>query len=350
MEEFWERQGRFLSSLPDLKSILVVAAPYEGASTSRSLPEQHGRIARYAKGRDYHRVIEKRLKQLEAFLRKLCEEDHFPLRTLRTVDTSPLLERALAEMAGLGFFGKNTCLIQPKGGSFFFLATLCTNLELSYDEPITWDCGACTLCLQACPTQALVGPYELDARRCISYLTIELKTEVPQELRPLMGDWLFGCDICQEVCPYNRSRPEGLDRLEAAGRETSQARPWPEFSPAIGAGEGLPLVQLLACRTQEGFLGRFAGTPLMRAKRAGLLRNAAIAAGNLKEPRLLPALGKALLNDPSPMVRQHAAWALGKIGTGEALKTLEKAALAELEPAVLAEIQAQLKTPSKIEA
>ncbi len=303
MENFFERQARLRARFPNLKSIIVVAVPYADKSGEQPLPGTGaGRIARYARGRDYHRAIEKRLKKLESFIR--TESVNSPVEIIRSVDTSPIQERVLAEMAGLGFFGKNTCLIRPNGGSYFFLAALLTNLELTPDEPIRWDCGNCTLCLEACPTGALVEPYQLDARRCISYLTIELKEQINPELRPLMQDLIFGCDICQEVCPYNR-KPS----------ETS----WPEFKETAGAGPAIPLKEVLQIRTEEAFLQKFAGTPLIRAKRAGLLRNAAVAAGNLRDPHLVGVLSEALQKDPSALVRQHAAWALERIKSTDTL-------------------------------
>jgi epoxyqueuosine reductase len=276
MEQFLERQARFLERLPDLKSIVVAAAGYGKKGQAVKDARPRGRIARYAAGRDYHRVIGKRLKRLESIIRSQVGPE---ARFIRCVDTGPVQERVLAEQAGLGFFGKNTLLILPKGGSFVFLAALLTNLELTPDKPIRRDCGSCTLCLEACPTQALTEAYRLDARRCISYLTIELREAIDPGLRPQMGDWIFGCDICQEVCPYNHSKGEP---------------PWPEFGPENGAGVSLPLEEILRIQTDEEFSARFAGTPLMRAKREGLLRNAAIAAGNS---------------------RQHVASALEKIST-----------------------------------
>lgn len=295
MEAFWDRQERFLRRFPTLRSILIMAIPYYTSAHPKEPPPRSGKIARYAWGRDYHRVIKKRLKKLEAFIRSQVET---AVRIIRSIDTSPIQERALAEASGLGFIGKNSCLILPRGGSFYFLATLLTDLELAADEPIDWDCGACTLCLEACPTQALVRPYQLDAGRCISNLTIEWKEPINPALRPLMKDWIFGCDICQEVCPYNRK---------------SDHAQWAEFLPIAGAGSELPLKEILGIRTDEAFLERFAGTPLMRAKRVGLLRNAAVVAGNLKDPELIPALTQALQEDPSSIVREHAAWALAQI-------------------------------------
>ena len=296
MENFFERQRHLLDRFPDLKSILVLTIPYANKARP-SLSQNAGQVARYAWGRNYHRVIEKRLKQLEAFIQTRAAGAG---RIVRCIDTSPIQERALAEMAGLGFIGKNTCLILPKGGSFVFLAALLTNLELPADKPTAWDCGSCTLCLESCPTKALTPsrPYELDASRCISYLTIENKEAIQPALRPLMDNWLFGCDICQEVCPYNRK---------------AQQDPWPEFEAKTGAGAQLPLKEILGIRTDEDFLKRFAGTPLMRAKRAGLLRNAAVAAGNSGNRELIPTLTETSQQDPSATVREHAAWALEQL-------------------------------------
>ena len=329
MKSFFERQARLQSNFSDLKSIIVVTVSYYSNSPHPAPQPGTGRIARYAWGRDYHRAIKKRLKRLERFIRSQVP-DSSGIRIVRSVDTSPLQERVLAEKSGLGFFGKNTCLIRPNGGSFFFLGALLTNLNLVPDEPIQWNCGSCTLCLEACPTGALVRPYELDARRCISYLTIEMKETIDPHLRPLMKDWIFGCDICQEVCPYNRK-----------AKETG----WAEFKPRFGAGTQIPLDDVLECRSDQAFLGLFAGTPLMRAKRIGLARNAAITAGNSRNPHLIRVLGKTLLEESSPLVRGHAAWALGKIGTKEAIQLLQSAITKETDPVVLTEIKAALTEP-----
>lgn len=328
METFFKRQARFLGDLPDTRSVVVLIASYSnsnGPAVSLQNERKSGRIARYAQGLDYHRVITRRLRELQSFVGKLTP---MPAQCALCVDTNPIQERVLAEAAGLGFFGKNTCLIQPRGGSFSFLAALLTNLELIPDEPIQWDCGACTLCLQACPTQAFTQAYELDAGRCISYLTIELRDDMEPTLRPLMGDWLFGCDVCQEVCPYNRKEQPGAV--------------WKEFQPSAGTGAQFPLEELLRCRTQEQFVERFSGTPLMRAKRTGLLRNAAVVAGNLRDPDLVPVLTESLTEDPSALVRRHCAWALGKIGTQEAFTALFARRTKESDPSVLSEIQTTL--------
>lgn len=296
MERFFSRQTQMLAGFQDLRGIIVLAAAYgPGRGESRPSTGPAGRVARYAQGRDYHRALRKRIRLLESALRALAGDG---VRTLHSVDKGPIQERALAEAAGIGFIGKNTMLIHPKAGSFVFLAVILTNLEFEPEAPLQQDCGSCTLCIEACPTNALVEPYHLDAGRCISNLTIENRGAIPAELRAGTKDWVFGCDICQEVCPYNRAR--------------TPAR-WPEFSPKSGAGALLSLESLLVCRTEEEFHARFAGTPLMRAKRPGLLRNAAVAAGNSGLPELIQPLKDLLRSDPDPMVREHAAWALGRL-------------------------------------
>ncbi|MCM8811830.1 MAG: tRNA epoxyqueuosine(34) reductase QueG [Candidatus Omnitrophica bacterium] len=301
MESFLHRQSDLLAKIPDLKSVIVLTAPYANGREIR-LPPGAGKIARYAHGKDYHRVIGKKLDNLEEFLRDLAPE----IRTIRSVDTSAIQERTLAESAGLGFVGKNSCLIRPKEGSYLFLAALLTNLELVSDKPIQWDCGSCNLCLEACPTGALSPerPYQLDANKCISSLTIENRGTIPPSLRSAIGDWLFGCDVCQEVCPYNRKTDHS---------------PWPEFQARHGAGAAPTLADILAIRTDELFVRRFAGTPLMRAKRQGFLRNAAVVAGNSGNPELIEPLKEAAESDSSELVREHAAWAIFRIK--QALKT-----------------------------
>jgi epoxyqueuosine reductase len=322
MQEFFARQEKFLAGFPEARSVIVLGADYGAAAAQPAAGNPpSGRIARYALSKDYHDLLRARLKTLQAAIQQWN-----PGKTLRfraTVDTSAVQERAVAEAAGLGFFGKNTCLIRPKGGSFFFLCTLITDLELEIEEPTAkrWDCGACTLCLEACPTGALTEPYRLDASRCISSLTIEHRGPIPVELRSGLGDWVFGCDICQEVCPYNRAKP------------LVPAEDFPAILP-----EKIPLSELLSCRSQERFQALFHGTPLTRPGREGLLRNAAIAAGNLRDPALIPDLKSCLEEDPSALVRSHAAWALGQFKEPKALRILERAALSEPDQTVRREI------------
>ena len=274
-----------------VRSVVMVAMSY-----SPSLPTNASafpaKVARYALGADYHQVIRARLKELAAWLRQ--ERPGCWGRVV--VDTAPLLERDFARRAGLGWFGKNTMLLHPRLGSWFLLGGLLVDLELtptpSFD---TRHCGTCTACLDACPTGAFDGPYRLDARKCISYFTIELKADVPTEWRPAVSDWLFGCDVCQEVCPWNRKAPPGCEAL--APRDDLA---------------GVDAAELLAL-SAEAFRARFEGTALYpRPGRPVVLRNAALILGNRGDIRALPALRRAL-EDVEPIVREAAAWAIGRI-------------------------------------
>jgi epoxyqueuosine reductase len=282
-----------------------------------------GRIARYAWGRDYHQVIKERLFRLR---KELEEELGVRIKARGFTDAVPLLERSAAQHAGLGFFGRNSCLINDQVGSYFFIADLIVDLELKPDALGTGTCGRCTRCIDKCPTGAIKAPGVVDARLCISYLTIENRGEIPRDLRPLVGEWAFGCDVCQEVCPYNK-------------RKATKSR-WPEFSEEAGAGPYLKIEEVLAIRTEKEFERRFAGTPLTRPGRAGLLRNCCVAAGNLGLEKAVPALIECLREDSSPLVRGHAAWALGEIGGAEA--TLREIAERESDPRCLEEIDLAL--------
>ena len=279
--------------LEGVRSVLMLGLPYRTAEPQTPQPGQ-GRISRYAWGAgDYHDVIHDKLKKLIASLHELRPE-----ATARgVVDTAPLLEREFAQLAGLGWIGKHTLLINKPAGSFFFLAALLTDQELSYDEPFTADhCGTCRACLDACPTQAFPQPYVLDATRCISYLTIELREEIPEDLRAGVGDWLFGCDVCQDVCPWNQKERQS------------------EVSGAFQPGAEANPVDLIALfdLDDDAFRRRFRHTPLWRARRRGILRNAAIVLGNQRAAAAVPALTRSL-DDPEPLVREACAWALKQI-------------------------------------
>jgi epoxyqueuosine reductase len=283
------------SILPGVRSVVMVginykteADPQESAAASASL----GRIARYAGGLDYHDVLRFRLKSLLAWIQAEVPGAH----GRAVVDTAPLLERDFARRAGLGWFGKNTMLLHRRLGSYFLLGALLLDLPLSADEPFaTAHCGSCRRCLDACPTEAFTGPYQLDARRCISYLTIELRGSIVEELRTGMGDWIFGCDVCQEVCPWNRKAPLGV--------ETS-------LQPGV-TGLQVDLLELLKL-TDEEFRTRFRHTPLWRSGRSGLLRNAAIALGNIGGAHALPVL-EWVRADREELIREAAEWAIGQI-------------------------------------
>ena len=274
--------------LDGVRSILMLTMNYRTAEPIEPAAGQ-GRVSRYAWGGHYHDLIHERLTQLAEFLRS-CIAD---AKVRGVVDTAPLLEREFAQFAGLGWIGKNTLLLNKTAGSWFFLAALLTDAELAYDAPHATDhCGTCRACLDACPTDAFVAPYVLDARKCISYLTIELRSSVPEKLRPGIGNWLFGCDVCQDVCPWNHRAPMGEEVT---------------FQP----GEAINPVDLIALFDLDdaAFRARFRETPLWRAKRRGILRNAAIVLGNHPTPAAIPALTRGL-TDAEPLVREACAWAL----------------------------------------
>ena len=295
--------------LPGARTVILAGVSYDTLAVPHAIlnDPSRGRIARYAWGADYHDVITPRLRQLGEFVAR---------ESRAYVDTGPVLERAWAEQCGLGFIGKNTCLIHRTRGSYFFLGAILVAEEISdFGFPIAdlestpnhpkskienrqSACGRCTRCLTACPTQAFREPYVLDARRCISYLTIELKGSIPLDLRPQMSNWIFGCDVCQDVCPYVRqfSRPT---------RERA-------FYPMDIERAAPRLLDVLSW-DRAAFNARFKGTAILRAKRRGLLRNACVAAGNWGSPDALPALNR-LLKDEEPLVREHAAWAVERVG------------------------------------
>ncbi|MBX3086696.1 MAG: tRNA epoxyqueuosine(34) reductase QueG [Anaerolineae bacterium] len=306
--------------LPAVRSIIMVGVNYHTTLLPPHIANDpsRGRIAAYAWGQDYHDVLLPRLEQLAAWLRSHSAE---PVAHRAYVDTGAILERSHAQQAGLGFIGKNTMLIHPRHGSYFFLGDLLTDLDFDiYDTPHRETlCGTCTRCSRACPTDALSEPYVLDARRCISYLTIEHKGWLDRDLRPLMGNWIMGCDICQDVCPFTR--------FSAPTQERS-------FYPSDIDRVAPPLVELLQL-TDEDFNTRFAGTPIHRLKRERLVRNACIAAGNWGSTSAAPALER-LLTDHSALLRGHAAWALGRIGGSES--ALSAALTLESDDAVRAEI------------
>jgi epoxyqueuosine reductase len=272
--------------------------------------EPSGPVARYARGDDYHFVMDSRLRELHGAIDGWVGT---PVRGKAYVDTGPILERDLARQAGLGWFGKNTMLINPGLGSFFFLGTLLLDLELAPDAPFETDhCGTCTRCLDACPTDALVEPGVLDARRCISYLTIEARGPIPEELGVLVGGLVYGCDICQDVCPWNGKFSGALpDDSPYAPREA-----------LVGTDARVLARELLGMSPPE-FSAAFKGSPMKRAKLRGLKRNAAVVLGNVGTPDDVPALAAAV-SDPEPLVRGHAAWALRRIGSAEALAALRE--------------------------
>lgn len=360
--------------LPEARSIIALGMTYltkqpEAALASEQQseiaenevahqPGPRGRIARYAWGDDYHEIIKPKLQQFASWLQEYARaelEDGLESRLF--VDTGRIVDRAVAQRAGLGWYGKNTNILTKGWGSWLFLAEIVTNLVLAEDEAVKTNCGSCEICLHACPTNALPSAYELDNRRCISYLTIELRGSIPLELRPLMGDFIFGCDICQEVCPVNkvaeqrlglRGQPAGqvITPAQITRRKTSTQvksesgtpfQPHQEFQarPAIGSSpELIPLLSL----TEEQFRERFRHSAIKRTKRRGLLRNVCVALGNSGDRQAVPALSQALHHE-EPLVRGHAAWALGKLGGSAASDALQAASHTEENEEVRNEIR-----------
>jgi len=371
--------------LPTARSIVSLAMSYrpDGVPPSSEAGAPRGRVSAYAWGRDYHTVLKERMERVVTFIRA----SHGPEQQARTlVDTARIIDRAAARRAGVGWVGKHTNVITKEAGSWVFLGEILTELELAPDAPLRTNCGSCDLCLRVCPTKAIVAPYTVDSNRCISYLTIEHRGAIPRDLRPLMGSWIFGCDLCQEVCPPNQragapahrefrpgaavpdapdvpdaesltsrlhdrrgdtsgsagvppvpgpllgraSSAASVPRSQAANAQTVA----PDADTAFAAPELIPLLRI----TPEEFARRFGRTPIKRAKREGLQRNVAVALGNSGDRAAVPALARAL-REEAPLVRLHAAWALGRLGGTEAEDALRQALLTETDAEVRAEIE-----------
>ena len=318
--------------MPESRSIMVLGYPYRSATTAERPPSDPqevctGRVAVYAWGADYHVILPQRLRLLEDFITSRAGRE---VKFRHYTDSGPILERDLAQRAGLGWIGKNTCLIHPAHGSFFFLAEILMDIELDFDLPFTTDhCGSCTRCLEACPTGCLAPGYMLDARRCLSYLTIELKGSIPPDLRPRLGNWVFGCDMCQQACPWNKK----------ALRDNSESTA-PTFELEVNISSPNLLEELFL--TPQDFAGKFKNSPVKRTKRHGYLRNVAVALGNVaagsRDPLAIQALIRALEQEPEALVRLHAAWALARAGSPMSLRALSNRKSVETDPRVLAEI------------
>ncbi len=329
--------------LPDARSMILVGLNYAAHLDPELLENPaRGRISMYALGSDYHKIMRKALIRLDRWLAQRIGRS---TQGRIFVDSAPVLERSWANRGGLGFIGKNTCLIHPRMGSYFFLGGLLVPEALppdptprletawrTFQKDVVWrfedgqigTCGACTRCLKRCPTHALVGPRELDARLCIAYLTIEHRGVIPATIRPQMGNWVFGCDICQDVCPWNRKRHIA---------QHPKLQPHPDrIAP--------PLLELLAL-DEDAFRQRFAGSPVMRAKWMGFMRNVCIAAGNWGDPEALEGLAHHLWHSP-PLVAIHAAWALAQLRHEAGVPVLEQAAKSTKKPH-LREIIAQAR-------
>ncbi len=310
--------------LSGARSVILVALPCH--SSDPPVPSDgmaRGRIARYARGRDYHRVFEKALRRVSRQIRAEFQAEARP-----TVDYGPLLERSYAAKAGLGWLGKSTMLLVPGIGPWVLLGAIATTLDLPPDEPVRKSCGSCTRCIVACPTGALdAAGNVLDSRLCISYHTIENRGAIPRELRPAFGDWIFGCDLCLDACPVG----------------STKFATHPAFSPA-DTEAATPVLRDLLSLDEHAFTERFRGRPIMRAKRDGFLRNVCVALGNVGALDDVPALESALA-DSSPLVRGHAAWALGQVGHRLGADDRVRAILKsrrESDPAVIAEIDSAL--------
>ncbi len=321
LDKHFEKKQDLRKVMPQTLSLVSLAMNYH----TISIPEDEknnpskGVLSSYAWGEDYHQVIREKLEQLRTYIETTSphQED-----SRVYVDTGPILEREYAQHAGLGWLGKNSMLINWEKGSWFFLAEILLDIELEYNAAIPLgDCGNCTRCIDACPTKAIVSDRQVDARRCLSYLTIELKEAIPQEFRPAMGNLIFGCDICQEVCPWNRKAPISQE----LGFQPRKNNLMPD------------LIDLMFL-SQEEFSRRFKNSPVKRAKRRGFLRNVAVALGNWGNSQAIPAL-KHGLSDKESLIKSHSAWALGQIDHPDAKKTLEDALILEKEPAVIQEIQ-----------
>lgn len=337
--------------LPEAQSIIALAMCYLSELPPEEGDEQpRGRISRYAWGDDYHDIIKPRLQQFASWLREFARDEmgeHVETRLF--VDTGRMVDRAVAQRAGLGWYGKNTNILTRGWGSWIFLAEIVTNLPLAPDTPLKANCGGCEICLHACPTGALPDAYELDSTRCISFLTIELRGSIPLELRPLMGNLIFGCDICQDVCPVNKVTERRLGLRESGDtpmialqdvkkhvpHKTFQPRP--EFRPRTAVGTNPELIPLLSL-TEEEFRERFKRSPIKRTKRRGLLRNVCVALGNSGDRQAVPALCQAL-HDSEALVRGHAAWALGRLGGEQAVTALQAAQRTEEDTEVQQEIR-----------
>lgn len=330
MDWFTIDRARFSSDVrnlhPTAKSVISVGLAYwSGVAEKPDDGVIRGKISRYAWGRDYHRILKRRLKALQVEL-----EDHLgeSLDTRILVDTARIVERAVAARAGLGWYGKHSNIIVPGHGSWVMLGEMLTELELLPDTPLEKNCGRCTICIDNCPTGAIQDAYTIHAPSCISFLTIEERRSIPHELRPQMQDWVYGCDVCQDVCPYT-----------AAAKPVDE----PEMMPA-SINNQFPSLHWLLQMTEAEFGENYFGTPVPRTKRRGLARNAAIALGNIGTEEDVPVLVDTLCTHDETLVREHAAWALGRLGATDELR---RAARGNQTPEVHAEIDLAVSSTAR---
>ena len=307
------------------RSIVSVGIAYWGRDPGK--PDDgvpRGRISRYARGVDYHHLLPERMRALHAAIE--AETGH-PVAVRILTDHARIVDRAVAARAGLGWYGKNACIIVPGHGSWVMLGELLLDLDLEPDHPLDKDCGRCQMCLDRCPTGAIVAPYTIHAPACISFQTIEQRGAIPRDLRPRLGDWVFGCDVCQEVCPYTGAAADDPD---------------PAFLPAT-IEHAYPSLRGLLTLSLNGFRERYRGTAVLRARRVGLARNAAVALGNIGTEADVPHLAHATLGHDEALVRGHAAWALGRIGGPAARRVLVRAWERERDAAAREEIALALE-------
>ena len=313
--------------MPSGRTILSVGVAYWSIDPGRPDDVPRGRVSRYAWGIDYHKLLKRRMRATQQAIE---QELGYPVEARHLVDHARIVDRAVAARSGLGWYGKHSCIIVPGHGSWVMLGELMLDLDLEPDPPLDRDCGHCMICLNRCPTGAITAPYTISAPLCLSFQTIEQRGAIPRELRAKMGDWVFGCDICQEVCPYTKA---------------AKPDPDPEFLPDH-IDHAYPSLRWLLAMDDAAFRERYAGRATLRAKRAGMARNAAVALGNTGTGADLPHLVMALGQHDEPLVREHAAWALGRIAQREMLGTdgralviaeLERTRSTDPEPAVTAE-------------
>jgi epoxyqueuosine reductase len=331
MEREPQKREDIRNLLPEAKSVISCALNYntDHPYSTDETDKTKGWISRYAWGDDYHEIVQNKLSYVLDFVRELSPTE---LKARSYVDTGPVLDRVYGKYSGIGWFGKNTCLINQKIGSWIFIGEIITSVELDYDSAAPDRCGTCTRCIDACPTGALLHPYVLDSRLCISYLTIELREGIPLPLREKVGNNVYGCDICQDVCPWNR-------KAKVSHESPLQPR------------EGLcnPDLSSFAHLTEEDFRLIFKRSPVKRAKRKGFLRNVMVAMGNSGEVTFIPHIRKCL-KDKDPLIRAHAAWALWKLEGQDSYETLSNLLSIESDPMVREEIASILGECGNIEA
>jgi epoxyqueuosine reductase len=331
LDWFTAERARFSSCPTNLqataRSILSVGVSYWSEDPGK--PDDgvsRGRISRYARGIDYHNLLKHRMRDLHTAIESEVGQ-RVEARLL--VDTARIVDRAVAARAGLGWYGKHSCLIVPGHGSWVLLGEMLLDLELEADQPLTRNCGRCTICLDHCPTGAIVAPYTIDTPTCLSFQTIEQRGAIPRALRDAMGDWVFGCDVCQDVCPYTK-----------AAKQAEEPALMPEKIE-----NAYPSLDWLLSMSEEAFRVTYRGTPVPRTKRRGLARNAAVALGNVGSEADIPTLINALGTHDEPLVRGHAAWALGKIGGRQAFEALNRSRRQDPDGSVVEEVNAALSPP-----